>query len=74
MPAETRTLDDFARPDSQQEHSVPLGPDPIRNFALVRELVAQAFDKNPERTTLLLTSNGSEDRPATEYRLRRVIH
>lgn len=67
------TLNDFNQPDPQQEHSVPVGPVPIRNFARVRQLIQEAFKKDPERTTLLLTSNGSEDQPATEWYLKRVI-
>lgn len=67
------TLNDFNQPDPQQEHAVPVGPNPIRNFALVRQLIQEAFKKDPERTALLLDSNGSEDRPATEWYLKRVV-
>ena len=68
-----KTLFDFSRPDPAREESVPLGPVPIRNFPLVRQLIQEAFEKDPERTALLLTSNGSEEKPATEYYLRRCL-
>lgn len=69
-----KTLFDFVQPNPAREESVPVGPIPIRNFPLVRQLIQEAFEKAPERTTLLLTSNGSEDRPATEWNLRRVLN
>jgi len=72
------TLDQFVNssiiPNSCPVHTVKVGPDPIRNFALVRQLVAEAFSKDPERVALLLDSNGSMERPATEWRLRRVVN
>ena len=68
------TLADFSQPDPSREESVPLGPVPIRNFALVRQLIQEAFEKAPERTVLTLTSNGKEDRSATEWYLRRVLN
>jgi hypothetical protein len=61
------------QPNPAREESVPLGPVPIRNFALVRQLIEKAFEKNPGRTALVLTSNGSPEKKATEYFLRRVI-
>jgi len=68
-----KTLFDFVQPDPAREESVPLGPVPIRNFPLVRQLIQEAFEKDPERMALLLTSNGSEEKPATEWFIRRVI-
>ena len=67
------TLDAFTQPAPAREESVPLGPVPIRNFPLVRQLITEAFAKSPERTALLLTSNGSEGKPATEWYLRRCL-
>ncbi|DBA34915.1 TPA_asm: hypothetical protein vir524_00012 [Caudoviricetes sp. vir524] len=69
-----KTLFDFSRPDPAREESVPLGPVPIRNFPLVVITVEEAFAKDPERTALLLDSNGTEDKPATEWQLRRVVN
>jgi hypothetical protein len=46
----------------------------ITNYKLVVITVAEAFAKSPERTALLLTSNGSEEKPATEWYLRRCIN
>ena len=69
-----KTLFDYSQPDPSREESVPLGPVPIRNFPLVRQLIQEAFEKAPERTRLLLTSNGSEETQATEYYLRRVLN
>jgi len=67
------TLDDFT-PRAPPEHSVPLDPmrPAITNFPLVRMMVEEAFAKDP-RIALLLTSNGSLERPATEFYLRRVV-
>ena len=45
----------------------------IRNWPLVVMMVQEAFAQRPERTALLLTSNGSQDQKATEWQLRRVI-
>ena len=45
----------------------------IRNWPLVVMMVKEAFEKQPERTALLLTSNGSQDKHATQWWLRRVI-
>jgi hypothetical protein len=64
---------DFMQPDPAREESVPLGPVPIRNFPLVRQLIQEAFEKDPERTALLLNSNGSEEKPATEWFVRRCL-
>ena len=69
-----KTLFDFSKPDPAREESVSIGPVPIRNFPLVRQLIQEAFAKEPERTALLLNSNGSEGKPATEYYLRRVVN
>ena len=69
-----KTLFDYSQPDPAREESVSIGPVPIRNFPLVRQLIQEAFEKAPERTRLLLTSNGSEEMPATEYYLRRVLN
>jgi len=55
-----------------KEHSAPLNPPAIRNYKLVVQMVEAAFAKKL-KTVLLLTSNGKEDRPATEWYLRRVI-
>lgn len=45
----------------------------IRNFPLVRQLIAEAFSKS-DRVRLILTSNGNEDTGiATEWYLRRVV-
>lgn len=57
-----------------REESVPLnGTIPvIRNWKLVLLMIQETFDKNA-RVALLLDSNGSEERMATEWRLRRVI-
>ncbi|MDP3563812.1 MAG: hypothetical protein Q8R70_04920 [Methanoregula sp.] len=61
-------------PAPQPEHSVPLeAARPIyHNFTLVRQMIAEAFAKS-ERTVLLLTSNGGDEKSATEWYLRRVI-
>lgn len=67
------TLSSFTHPAPSREESVPVGPVPIRNYPLVCQLVEEAFKKQPERTALLLTSNGSMDKPATEWGLRRVV-
>ena len=67
------TLTDFMQPAPAREESVPLGPAVITNYKLVVITVAEAFARNPERVALLLTSNGSEDRPATEWYLRRCL-
>jgi len=66
-------LSNFSQPDPAREESMPVGPVPIRNYPLVCQLVKEAFSKDPERTVLLLTSNGSMDKPATEWKLRRVV-
>jgi hypothetical protein len=62
--------------DPHQERSVPLDATRpvIRNFALVRQMVKDAFNcENPGKVHLLLLSNGSEERPATLWQLRRII-
>ena len=60
--------------DPDQEESVPLNPPVITNYKLVVIIVTQAFDvKDPEKVHLLLKSNGSMEKPATEYYLRRVV-
>jgi hypothetical protein len=59
--------------DPAQEQSVPIGPAVITNYKLVVITVNEAFAKNPERVALLLTSNGSEEKTATEYYLRRYL-
>lgn len=55
-------------------HAVPL--DAMRpvltNFQLVREMVKEAFQKDPG-VVLFLDSNGNIDRPATEFYLRRWV-
>ena len=68
------TLNAFMQPNPAQEESVPIGPAVITNYKLVVITVNEAFAQNPDRAALLLTSNGSEDRPATEYYLRRVVN
>jgi len=72
--SEIATLADFT-PRAPLEHAVPLDPlrPAITNFQLVRILVEEAFAKDP-RAVLLLTSNGSLERPATEFYLRRVVN
>lgn len=63
-------------PDPKQEHSVLLDATTpiIRNFALVRQMVKEAFQvEEPKKVHLLLLSNGSEDRPATLWQLRRIL-
>ena len=67
-----KTLFDFSRPDPAREESVPIGESVIRNWPLVVMTVKEAFEKS-EKTVLLLTSNGREDRHATEWYLRRVV-
>lgn len=73
------TLDNFTnsaplQQDPAQEHSVPLDANrpTILNFPLVRQMIAAAFEKS-DKVVLLLTSNGSPEKAATEYYLRRVI-
>jgi|GEM_PF-1781802 len=77
------TLSNFPQPElsgnsrqlpAPRTESVPLDATrPIlRNFPLVWQLIQEAFTKS-DRTVLLLTSNGTEDKTATEYYLRRVV-
>lgn len=68
------TLSDFSQPDPTREESVPVGPVPIRNWPLVVLTVKDAMAKDPENTVLRLDSNGTEDKPATAWTLRRVLH
>lgn len=70
------TLDDFIpQEDPAHEESVPLNPlvPVIRNWPLVLMMIREAFVKQPERVQLLLDSNGSLDKHATQWQLRRVI-
>lgn len=69
-----KTLFDYAQPDPAREESVPLGPVPILNFPLVRQLIQEAFAKDPERTVLTLTSNGAIEKHATEWYVKRVLN
>lgn len=86
MAGSTTTLSDFgpcpARPvaiqaaDPRREESVLLDATrpAIRNFALVRQMVKEAFNcEHPEKVRLLLLSNGSEEKPATAWQLRRIL-
>jgi hypothetical protein len=71
------TLDAFNQPparDMQPEATVPLDASRpvIRNWKLVVLMVQEAFAKN-ERVQLLLDSNGTMDKPATAWRIRRVV-
>jgi len=68
------TLSDFMQPAPARQESVPLNPPVITNYKLVVILVDEAFAKNPDRTALLLDSNGTEEKPATEYYLKRVLN
>lgn len=63
-------------PDSSpaRQESVPLNPPVITNYKLVVIMVEEAFAKNPDRTALLLDSNGTEDAPATEWYVRRPLN
>lgn len=56
------------------EHAVPLDAmrPVITNFPLVRMMVQEAFAKDPG-IVLFLDSNGSLERPATEWYLRRRL-
>jgi hypothetical protein len=60
---------------AEQELSVPLNPSMpvIRNWPLVKIMIQGAFARQPERVALLLNSNGSPDKPATQWQLRRVV-
>ena len=83
-----KTLSDFCNDDAtlqpdrriaeqvpDQEESVPLNPPVITNYKLVVIMVEAAFSvKDPERVHLLLKSNGSMEKMATEYYLRRVVN
>jgi hypothetical protein len=65
------TLSDFMQPDPAREESVPVGPVPIRNYPLARMTALETVQKYG---VALLLSNGSEDKPATEYYVRRPLN
>ena len=54
-----------------REESVPVGPVPIRNYPLAKMTADQTVQKYG---VALLWSNGSEDRPADQWFVRRVLH
>jgi hypothetical protein len=58
-------------PDPAREESVPVGPVPIRNYPLARMTALETVQKYG---VALLLSNGSEDKPATEYYVRRPLN
>ncbi|MCK9579340.1 MAG: hypothetical protein M0Q92_02675 [Methanoregula sp.] len=57
-----KTLFDYSQPDPQQEHSVPVGPVPIRNWPLALSTARECLGRYGHA---LPVSNGSEDRPAS---------
>lgn len=68
------TLSDFPGSAPVMQHAVPLDATRpvLTNFQLVRLMVKEAFARDPG-TILFLDSNGSLDRPATEFYLRRWV-
>ena len=53
-----------------QEHSVPVGPDPIRNWPLARDTAIKCLERYGHA---LITSNGTMDKRATEWHVARVV-
>lgn len=70
------TLDQFVNssiiPNScgTREHSVPVGPDPIRNWPLARETAIKCLERYGHA---LITSNGTMDKRATEWHVAREV-
>lgn len=54
------------------QDTVPVGPNPIRNFPLARNTCLETREKYPRQAVWLL-SNGSPDRQATEWYVRRCV-
>ena len=53
-----------------QEHSVPAGPDPIRNWPLARDTAIKCLERYGHA---LITSNGTMDTKATEWHVAREV-
>lgn len=65
-----KTLFDFVQPDPAREESVPVGPVPIRNYPLALMTALETVGKYGHA---LLLSNGTEEKPATEWFVRRCL-
>ena len=68
------TLDQFANssiiPNSCPVHTVPVGPDPIRNWPLARDTAIKCLERYGHA---LITSNGTMDKRATEWHVAREV-
>ena len=53
-----------------QEHSVPAGLDPIRNWPLARDTAIKCLEQYGHA---LITSNGTMDKRATEWHVAREV-
>ena len=58
-------------PDPAREESVPVGPVPIRNYPLAKMTALETVAKYG---VALLWSNGTEDRPADQWFVRRPLN
>jgi hypothetical protein len=68
---EVIALDQFMQPDPAREESVPVGPVPIRNYPLAKMTALETVAKYG---VALLWSNGTEDRPADQWFVRRPLN
>jgi len=73
----TTTLDQFVNSkiisnscDPAQAHTVPVGPDPIRNWPLARDTAIKCLERYGHA---LITSNGTMDTKATEWHVAREV-
>jgi len=68
------TLDQFMNSsiisNSCPVHTVPVGPDPIRNWPLVRDTAIKCLERYGHA---LITSNGTMDKRATEWHVAREV-
>jgi hypothetical protein len=65
-----KTLDDFTQPDPDQEHSVRIG-DICRNWRTAMMVALETVGKYGHA---VITSNGSPEKPATHWEIRRCIY
>jgi len=68
------TLDQFMNSsiisNSCPVHTVPVGPDPIRNWPLARDTAIKCLERYGHA---LITSNGTMDKRATEWHVAREV-
>jgi hypothetical protein len=68
------TLDQFMNssiiPNSCPVNTVPVGPDPIRNWPLARDTAIKCLERCGHA---LITSNGTMDTKATEWHVAREV-